>query len=241
MTSEQMQAMQAVQESYLEMQEANYLRYGEKNIGKRDTDDYSAEKLAGEDKDVKPAYSKKPNVHPSTLRAVQASQDAEAGRYYHKVAFSQKDAFKSLGGKWDNDRKSWYLTDKETSDANKTKYFKEELDEALTGREALAAAAKKKGFGTSEKEALLLKQKAEMEARHAKADADYEARYGKKASVKEDAELEEKTLTPTDIKQKEVAVMGLKKNLASLKAKYGDRAKAVLYATATNIAKKQPD
>jgi hypothetical protein len=247
MTTEQLEAMKAVQDTYQKMQETeevldeSNLRYGEKNVGKRDPDLFNAEKTAGEDKDPKVAYSNKPKVHPSTLRDVQSAEDEKAGRYYHKVAFSQKDSFKAIGGRWDNDRKSWYLTDKETSDANKSKYFKEDLDEALTGREALAVAAKKKGFGTPEKEALLLKQKAEMEARHAKADADYEARYGKKPSVNEDSDLEEKVLTPTDIEQKEVAVKGMKKKLPELKAKYGDRAQSIMYAIATNIAKKQPD
>lgn len=331
MTTEQLEALKAVQYAYQKMQvteevlDESILRYGEKNVGKRDPDQFSAEKLAGEDKDPKVAYSNKPKVHPSTLRAVQASQDAESGRYYHKVPFAYKDAFKAIGGKWDNDRKSWYLTNKETSDANKAKFFKEdldeaeyngygkeikipkligmhfynvpegkekdaasvgvkqtksgkwalpkydtsgashdtmrrradirlgkgvywepkttneELDEALTGREALAVAAKKKGFGTPEKEALLLKQKAEMEARHAKADADYEVRYGKKPSVNEDSDLEEKVSTPADIEQRADVVKSMKKKLPELKAKYGDRAPSVMYAIATNVAKKQPD
>jgi len=116
-----------------------------------------------------------------------------------------------------------------------------EMQEALTGREALAAAAKKKGFGTAEREAELLKQQEEMKARHAKADADYEARYGKKASVCEETDLEEKALTPTDVKQKEMVVKGMKKNLSDLKAKYGERAQGVMYATATKIAQKMPD
>jgi hypothetical protein len=141
---------------------------------------------------------------------------------------------------------SAYAADKEF--ANKyRKPVKEELDEdpaieeALTGREALAAAAKKKGFGTPEREALLLKQQEEMKARHAKADADYEARYGKKPSVCEESDLEEKVLTAADVKQKEQIVKGMKKKLADFKAKYGDRAQTVMYATATNIAKNQPD
>lgn len=116
-----------------------------------------------------------------------------------------------------------------------------EMQEASTGREALAIAAKKQGFGTPEKEALLLKQKEEMKARHAKADADYEARYGKKPSVCEETDLEEKALTPADVRQKEKVVKGMKKKLANFKAKYGDRAEQVMYATATNIAKQMPN
>ena len=93
-----------------------------------------------------------------------------------------------------------------------------EMQEALTGREALAAAAKKKGFGTPEREAELLKQQGEMKARHAKADTEYEARYGKKTSVCEEIGLEEKELTPADVKQKEMVVKGMKKKLADFKA-----------------------
>ena len=116
-----------------------------------------------------------------------------------------------------------------------------EMQEASTGREALAAAAKKKGFGTAEREAELLKQQGEMKARHAKADTDYETRYGKKPSVCEETDLEEKALTPDDVIQKEEIIKGLKNKLADFKAKYGDRAKGVMYATATKIAQKMPD
>lgn len=55
------------------------------------------------------------------------------------------------------------------------------------GRAALAKKAKEKGFGTPEHEKKLVDQKAEMEARHAKADAEmaerdraWKAKYGKK-------------------------------------------------------------
>ena len=116
-----------------------------------------------------------------------------------------------------------------------------EMQEAATGREALAAAAKKKGFGTAEREAELLKQQEEMKTRHAKADTDYETRYGKKPSVCEETDLEEKALTPADVRQKEKVVKGMKKKLADFKAKYGERAKGVMYATATKIAQKMPD
>lgn len=54
-------------------------------------------------------------------------------------------------------------------------------------------------------------------------------------------ELKETELTPIDIKQKEKVVKGMKKNLQSFKDKYGEKAKSVMYGTATNIAKKMPD
>lgn len=64
-----------------------------------------------------------------------------------------------------------------------------------------------------------------------------------KESVDEryNGDLEEKHLTDVDKEQKETAVKGLKKNLDYFKDKYGKSAEAVMYATATNIAKKQPD
>ena len=65
--------------------------------------------------------------------------------------------------------------------------------------------------------------------------------YSKKSVDEEVEELDEKELTPTDVKQKEKVVKGMKKNLQSFKDKYGEKAKGVMYATATNIAKKQPD
>jgi hypothetical protein len=60
-------------------------------------------------------------------------------------------------------------------------------------------------------------------------------------TIKEEVELDEKELTDIDVKQKEKVVKGMKKNLQSFKDKYGERAKGVMYATATNIAKKMPD
>jgi hypothetical protein len=60
-----------------------------------------------------------------------------------------------------------------------TKY--QELDEAkLTGREALAAAAKKHGFGTKEREAELVKRGEEIATRNKRLDAEEAQRYGKK-------------------------------------------------------------
>jgi hypothetical protein len=47
-----------------------------------------------------------------------------------------------------------------------------ETNEALTGREALDKAAQEKGFGKPTREQELKKQREEMLARHAKADAE---------------------------------------------------------------------
>jgi len=51
-------------------------------------------------------------------------------------------------------------------------------------------------------------------------------------------EIDEKTLTSAETKKKEEIVKSMKKNLAGFRARYGDRAKEVMYATATKQAKK---
>ena len=50
--------------------------------------------------------------------------------------------------------------------------------------------------------------------------------------------LDEKTLTSAETKKKEEIVKSMKKNLSGFKSRYGDRAKEVMYATATKQAKK---
>jgi hypothetical protein len=50
--------------------------------------------------------------------------------------------------------------------------------------------------------------------------------------------LDERTLTSGETKEKERIVHGMKKSLKGFKARYGDRAKEVMYATATKQAKK---
>ena len=55
---------------------------------------------------------------------------------------------------------------------------------------------------------------------------------------KEEVELYEKTLTSAETSKKEQIVKSMKKNLSGFRARYGDRAKEVMYATATKQAKK---
>jgi hypothetical protein len=61
-----------------------------------------------------------------------------------------------------------------------------------------------------------------------------------KAHMKEEVEQldEGKELTADEMKAREKVVKGMKKNLASFKARYGDRAKGVMYATATKMVNK---
>mgnify|MGYP001015438847 CR=1 FL=1 len=53
----------------------------------------------------------------------------------------------------------------------------------------------------------------------------------------EEVELDERALDAIETKEKERIVKGMKKNLAGFRARYGDRAKEVMYATATKNAK----
>ena len=52
----------------------------------------------------------------------------------------------------------------------------------------------------------------------------------------EDVELDERHLTPSETKTKEHNVKAMKKNVKGFKSLYGDRAKSVMYATATKQA-----
>jgi len=57
----------------------------------------------------------------------------------------------------------------------------------------------------------------------------------------EDVELDERHLTPSETKTKEHNVKAMKKNTKGFKALYGDRAKSVMYATATKQAEHQKE
>jgi hypothetical protein len=56
--------------------------------------------------------------------------------------------------------------------------------------------------------------------------------------TKEDFQMDERTLTSAETKEKEKNVKGMKKSLSGFKSRYGDDAKSVMYATATKMAKK---
>lgn len=72
---------------------------------------------------------------------------------------------------------------------------------------------------------------------------DPESPTGKKTNKKqlkkeEVEELEEKKLSKAETAKKEKFVKGMKKKFGSFKSKYGERAKEVMYATATKMGKK---
>jgi len=54
----------------------------------------------------------------------------------------------------------------------------------------------------------------------------------------EEVELDERSLTPSEKSEMEKNVKGMKKKLSGFKQRYGERAKEVMYATATKMAKK---
>jgi hypothetical protein len=57
--------------------------------------------------------------------------------------------------------------------------------------------------------------------------------------TKEDVDqIDERTLTSGETAKKEDYVKGMKKSVSGFKARYGDKAKSVMYATATKMAKK---
>jgi len=64
---------------------------------------------------------------------------------------------------------------------------------------------------------------------------------GPRGVTQEEAELDERTLTPGETSEKERIVKGMKKSLSGFKARYGDRAKNVMYATATKQAMKEEE
>jgi hypothetical protein len=55
---------------------------------------------------------------------------------------------------------------------------------------------------------------------------------------KSEIDLEERSLTEPEMKKKEEYVKGMKKKMPGFKERYGERAKEVMYATATKMAKK---
>jgi hypothetical protein len=60
----------------------------------------------------------------------------------------------------------------------------------------------------------------------------------KKITKEEIDQVEERSLTEPEMEKKEEIVKSMKKGLSGFKARYGDRAKEVMYATATKQAKK---
>lgn len=60
-----------------------------------------------------------------------------------------------------------------------------------------------------------------------------------KVRANEETEIKERTLDTGEMKKREDYVKGMKKNLKGFKSRYGKDAKAVMYATATKMAKEE--
>jgi hypothetical protein len=58
---------------------------------------------------------------------------------------------------------------------------------------------------------------------------------------KSEIDLEERTLTEPEAKKKEEIVKSMKKKMPGFKERYGERAKSVMYATATKLAKEETE
>lgn len=84
--------------------------------------------------------------------------------------------------------------------------------------------------------------KKELEDQKAKFDGKKKGADVAKASVQavkvEEVELDERTLSSDEMSKREDYVKGMKKKMAGFKQRYGERAKSVMYATATKMAKK---
>jgi len=83
-------------------------------------------------------------------------------------------------------------------------------------------------------------EQGEKESSEISSDAKNSKYDSKKKKMKEEVEsLEEKKLSKAETAKKEKFVKGMKKKFGSFKSKYGDKAKDVMYGTATAMAKKK--
>jgi len=125
----------------------------------------------------------------------------------------------------------------------KKKYNKEEvehLDEAIpkSTNHALVHSSSKKIIAKGNKAEMMKKMK-ELNAKEKNSHHLGMTNRGKVGDTfGEEVELDERTLTKGEAETKEKYVKGMKKGLAGFKARYGERAKSVMYATATKMAKK---
>lgn len=127
---------------------------------------------------------------------------------------------------------------------------KQEADKAEKGETKPAGVRKVAGtaYGGSKQKDEPEQHDEELKGNQHKIDAnkngkidahDFKILRGKKKANEEVEEIEERELTPGEAEKKEKYVKSMKKGLAGFKARYGDRAKNVMYATATKMAKNE--
>lgn len=112
---------------------------------------------------------------------------------------------------------------------------KEEPDNETFTKEVEAQKAKNAGEGKKAEVAKPAVQAVQNEETHTKVEVlDFNDVNGVKRS---EINLEERSLTEPEMKKKEEIVKSMKKGIAGFKERYGERAKNVMYATATARAK----
>jgi hypothetical protein len=105
--------------------------------------------------------------------------------------------------------------DKDLGDLEKKMTKKEEIDPSVTTTDTLTGRVAGKSANP------FLKAKVKLNV-----------------NEEEVEQVDERTLTKGETAEKERIVKGMKKSLAGFKSRYGERAKEVMYATATKAAKK---
>lgn len=113
---------------------------------------------------------------------------------------------------------------------------KEEPDNETFTKEVEAQKAKNAGEGKKAEVAKAEVQAVQSEETHTKVEVlDFNDVNGVKRS---EIDLEERQMTEPEMKKKEEIVKSMKKGIAGFKERYGERAKNVMYATATKQAMK---
>jgi len=113
---------------------------------------------------------------------------------------------------------------------------KEEPDNEQFTKEVEAQKAKNAGEGKKAEVAKPSVQAVQNEETHTKVEVlDFDDVNGVKRS---EIDLEERQMTDAEMKKKEEIVKSMKKGIAGFKERYGERAKNVMYATATKQAMK---
>jgi hypothetical protein len=116
---------------------------------------------------------------------------------------------------------------------------KETAGKYLTAPQGKGANKYKTGEGTSKYPDVEAMGKHATNVHRALSRSGSSSLYKKPGYYKEEVEqLDERTLTADETSKKEDYVKGMKKSVSGFKERYGDKAKSVMYATATKMAKK---
>ena len=246
MTSEQFEELKAIQDAYLEMRSKEQVI--EEPLDEMDLSSIKGAKPRGSVEDQKKARAEmiakrdaeKPKSDTKTDVKVDTSRGYGKGRYMgdsveetEEVLESERSKkFKEIGASLDRMMAKAAANTELQKLQKQNKEHKKLPEEVEEVEEVFVPASRTDNIADSQKDKL-----------RAIADLINKERAKKplSAKVQEEIELDEKELTDIDVKQKEKIVKGMKKNLQAFKDKYGEKAKGVMYATATKIAQKMPD